>query len=142
MSYQRSLLFAVCLLSAHAAIAQSDFKVPPYLQNPDFSGVSILWFTRSDVPGTVTVLDENGVVASLQSSPIQASALAYPTWEIGTHPDEFPGGVAPPPPYRHRVRFDNLEWNKEYTYVVSQGVEQFQSTFRTAPGILKPIKFQ
>lgn len=135
------LLLLLCMLSIHAAAAQSDFRVAPYVQNPDFSSASVIWFTESDTPGTVTVSDETGVVESRTSSPVQATALAYPTWEVDTNPAAFPGGVAPSPPYKHRVRFSDLEWSRNYTYVVSQGAETFASSFHTAPGILRPVRF-
>lgn len=128
------------LLSPIEVEGQSDFRIPPYLQDLDFTGVSIVWFTNSGEPGSVVVSDELGF-RSKESSPVQVTALNYPIWEIATNPEDFPGGVAPPPPYRHRVRFDDLEWQKSYNYAVTQGGETFASTFRTPPGILKSVRF-
>ncbi|HUF08606.1 MAG TPA: metallophosphoesterase [Rhodothermales bacterium] len=136
----KTFLLFIGAVSAGNAIAQSDFRVPPYVQNPDFTSMSIIWFSESNQPGTVIVSDELGLV-TLESNPVQANALAYPIWEINTHLDEFPGGVAPPAPYRHRVRFDGLQWDKQYNYTVVQGGEEFTSTFRTPPGILKSVRF-
>lgn len=124
-----------------SAAAQSDFRILPYLQNLNGTGVSILWFSESSNPGDVVVSDTSGVVAIEQSAPVQATALAYPIWEINTNRGEFPGGVAPPPPYKHRVRIDGLEWRKEYVYTVTQGDDVFEASFRTSSGILRPVRF-
>ncbi|MGA7306337.1 MAG: metallophosphoesterase [Rhodothermales bacterium] len=139
--YHTTLLLFFCLVCTGTTVGQSDFRVAPYVQNPDFTSMSVIWFSNSSTPGIVTVSDQSGVVAAVSSEPVQAAALAYPIWEVNTHLNEFPGGVAPEPPYRHRVRLENLQWDTDYSYTVSQGGSQFESTFHTPPGILRSIRF-
>ena len=121
-----------CLLGllGASAVAAGDFRVYPYLQNPTDDGLSIIWFTDTDEPGTLTVKSNANLVAEHESSPQVAPALAYTSWEN----DKYFAGNAPAAPYKHRVRVTNLAPTTRYNYTVEQGTSSFQAAFTTLPG--------
>jgi hypothetical protein len=124
------LLLLLAAGSGHAAWAQDDFRVRPYLQNPAPDGMSILWFSSTDQPGNCTYRSlGTGLEGSVMSSPVQAHTLAYTGWEDSS----YFGGAALPQPFRHRVRPEGLEAAATYAYTVIQGESQYTDTFRTAP---------
>lgn len=129
------LLFLSCCFLAGA---QGEFRVYPYLQNPAPDAITILWFSNGDFPGQLSWWKENSGEPILQESdPEEAGDLAYPVWEDTT----FFGGMAPPAPFRHRIRLEGLEPGTLYEYLVTQGSASFSSSFRTAPSGNEPVRF-
>ncbi|MGA7305993.1 MAG: hypothetical protein WBW88_14035, partial [Rhodothermales bacterium] len=61
--YHTTLLLYFCLVCTGTTVGQSDFRIAPYVQNPDFTSMSVIWFSNSSTPGIVTVSDQSGVVA-------------------------------------------------------------------------------
>ena len=120
-----------------ASASDSDFRVPPYVQNPAPEAMTIMWFSAQGQPGTATCQDNSGTEMSMTSEPILAEDLAYPDWENTT----FFSGHEPAPPYRHCVRFTGLTPDTNYDYTVQQGLSQFSASFRTAPGTERAIRF-
>jgi len=135
-SFRRNLnmkvrvFFILTLFFSCSLIAQDGFRIPPYLQNPAPEAMSILWFSEGSSPGYLSFW-KNGTQAknTLTSSPVLAGTLAYPLWEDTT----LFGGSAPFPPYRHRLRIEDLEPFSNYDYMVVQGADTFRSVFRTSP---------
>jgi hypothetical protein len=48
---------------------------------------------------------------------------------------------APAPPYRHRIRIEDLLPAKTYQYTIRQSTSFFSSNFTTAPAVEEPIRF-
>jgi len=132
------LLVASMMVSGHLARGQEDFRIPPYLQNPAPDGMTVIWFTDDNMPGTF-MYRENGTGAftTLYSTPVPAVALAYPEWEDTT----YFGGNAPAVPYRHRIRMEGLDPGTLYEYHLIQGVTDFSGEFRTVPEGDTSIRF-
>ncbi|MBT4980677.1 MAG: metallophosphoesterase family protein [Gemmatimonadetes bacterium] len=116
----------------------ADFRVFPYIQNPTTASMSILWFSNDDTPGRLTYRKKGtSNDTTIVSTPIRTDALAYLASENETH---F-GGQAPPSPFRHRVRLNDLIPATAYAYEVTQGASHFAATFTTAPTAKQPIRF-
>lgn len=116
----------------------SDFRVPPYLQNPSTGGMTVIWFSNDEAPGQLTYSREGeGGEITLHSDPVRAEELAYPAWEVSG----FFGGEAPTVPFRHRVRLEGLAAGVTYSYTVEQGESRFSAAFSTAPAADQPIRF-
>lgn len=130
------------LLAIHGCFcalnAQENFRVWPYLQNPDSDAMSIIWFSESAASGSLAyrVLGSEPYMTE-DSKPEISESLAYSTWEDTT----FFGGEAPLPPYKHRIRLENLLARTTYEYTVSQGTDTFHSSFVTAPSGVDSIRF-
>ena len=122
-------LLLVLLLGALAAEAQ--FRVRPYLQNPTAESITIVWFSADNTSGTLTLFDSSATtpVAKKVSHPEAAEALAYPAWEVR----RFFSGVAPAPPFVHRVQWAGLTPRSTYRYQVRQGSALSEGYFTTAP---------
>ena len=122
--------FILTLLFSCSLIAHDGFRIPPYLQNPAPEAMSILWFSEGSSLGYLSFWKPGSQAkTTLTSSPVLAGTLAYPVWEDTT----FFGGSAPQPPFRHRLRIEDLEPFSYYDYMVVQGADTFRSAFRTAP---------
>ena len=116
----------------------SDFRVPPYLQNPSTDGMTVIWFSNEATPGQLTYRREGeGGETVRHSVPARANALAYPAWEVSG----FFGGEAPAAPFRHRVRLEGLAAGATYSYTVEQGESRFNAVLTTAPVADQPIRF-
>lgn len=122
--------FIITVLFSCSLTAQDGFRIPPYLQNPAPEAVSILWFSEGSSQGYLSFGKPGSQSkTTLTSSPVLAGTLAYPMWEDTT----FFDGPAPQPPFRHRLRIEDLEPFSDYDYMVVQGADTFRSAFRTAP---------
>jgi len=131
-----STAFQLAILSSLAS--GSDFRVPPYIQNPSSDGMTIIWFSENDTPGQLTYhKHESTTGTTVVSTPVRANALAHSAWEDETH---F-GGEAPAAPFRHRVRLDGLEPGTSYAYEITQTNSRFNSAFTTPPTANQPIRF-
>jgi len=118
--------------------ADSDFKYLPYLQNPTSTGITILWFSHSNAPGKLIYSeDDSDKKLSLRSRTAKATALEYSDWEKKT----FFVDNHPLPPYKHRVRIENLTPDTTYEYKVIQQKNEFSARFKTAPEGNMPIRF-
>ena len=165
-----------CIIQAHPSPA-SDFRVPPYLQNPTSDGMTLIWFSNSDTPGQLEVRGPGAYQAGkpFESAPYHALELSYPSWESNRffgrqnvalsyarspqQPVFIPHlrrtvplvyqvrehhlftQYAPAPPYRHRVRIEDLLPSTTYQYTVRQSTSLFSSNFTTAPTAKEPIRF-
>ncbi len=120
----------VFLLLTGNASSQEGFRVYPYLQHPAKGSISILWFSETGEPGTLSWWPQHtGNAHSVTSLPDAASELAYTPWEDSA----FYAGEAPAPPFSHKIRLEGLQPHAEYEYRVIQGPDTFYSAFRTAP---------
>ena len=165
-----------CIIQAHPSPA-SDFRVPPYLQNPTSDGMTLIWFSNSDTPGQLEVRGPGAYQAGkpFESAPDHALELSYPSWESNRffgrqnvalsyarspqQPVFIPHlrhtvplvyqvrehhlftQYAPAPPYRHRVRIEELLPSTTYQYTIRQSTSLFSSNFTTAPTAKEPIRF-
>lgn len=119
-------------------VAQDDFRVFPYLQNPGTDAMTILWFSEEPSAGMCSYWKQGTQnKITVHTIPVAAEAITYSIWEDTTF---FEGG-APPEPYRHRVRIEDLEPGTTYGYSVEQGTTIYRSDFRTAPEGESPIRF-
>ncbi len=105
--------------------AFGGFRVEPYLQNPTETAITVIWFSDTDSPGTLSL--KNG--GEYASKPVRADKLAYHEAEraanlVSTQISE---------PWMHRVRLENLEPGREYIYSVLQGGQSRSGTLHTAP---------
>jgi len=118
--------------------AESDFRYLPYLQNPSPTGISVIWFSHSKIPGELIYSEnDSDKELSLVSKPVKATALEYSEWEKKT----FFTGKKPLLPYKHRLRIDNLIPDTTYIYRVIQQEHKFSASFNTAPEGNQPIRF-
>ena len=129
-------LFLAAVMCA-AAAEKSEFRVPPYIQNPAPDAMTIVWFSELAQQGHLIYRHASGTASTIYTFPVRADALAYPEWEAVN----FFSGSAPQPPYRHSVRLTGLTPDTEYSYTVEQGVSRFTSTFRTAPSQDRAVRF-
>ena len=165
-----------CIIQAHPSPA-SDFRVPPYLQNPTSDGMTLIWFSNSDTPGQLEVRGPGAYQAGkpFDTAPYHAVELSYPSWESNRffgrqnvalsyarspQPPVFIPPLhriaplvyqvnqhhlftqyAPAPPYRHRVRIEDLLPSTTYQYTIRQSTSLFSSNFTTAPTAKDPIRF-
>jgi len=121
----------------------NPFSVSPYLQHPTTNGMSILFFTLTDLAAQVRcwpVDDDSGnETRVVTTSPVVASAL------VGTgHSSDAPVWGTQ---YRHRVRFDGLKAGTRYEYVVEAKSSNDQTSpfaytnfFSTVPGRDTPVR--
>lgn len=117
------------------------FHVTPYLQNPAKDAMTLIWFSKENRAGQLTVWKNEdagpgeGVV--FESSPVMAGALAY-------HPAErcaVTDCSELPLPYLHQVRLQDLEPDNLYRYRVTQGTGQADGSFSTPDDGAKPLRF-
>ena len=137
MRYSLHILI-ISVAFSRILVAQDDFRVYPYLQNPGPHAITILWFSGEQSPGVVYYWKKGTQGKdTAASNPVPAESLSYSSWEDTT----FFEGEAPPIPYRHRVRIKDLDPAAFYEYSVTQGTTFFSSTFRTAPDGDSAIRF-
>ena len=74
-------ILTVCLLSP--SIAPSAVIVSPYVQNPARDAMTVLWLTKTDVPGTLTVKSANGRQTHQSTSAPELKP------ELGYHPSQI-----------------------------------------------------
>ncbi len=112
--------------------AFGGFRVEPYLQNPTETAITVIWFSDTDSPGTLSL--KNG--GEYASKPVRADKLAYHEAEraanlVSTQISE---------PWMHRVRLENLEPGREYIYSVLQGGQSRSGTLHTAPRLEQGLR--
>jgi hypothetical protein len=127
------LVVLLCL----APSAQAQFRLPPYVQNPTPSGVTLIWLSEEEVPGEVLLKHADGAplaaFETVRSRPLRADSLAY-------HPSEpMPGRMTLP--FHHEVRIGGLEPGRDYRFVVRQGSATMEGTFATVPKEPRPLRF-
>ena len=105
-------------------------RLPLYPEPNDRQYEHPLVFQRR-YPRSIDLSSKKGTSndTTIVSTPIRTDALAYLASENETH---F-GGQAPPSPFRHRVRLNDLIPATAYAYEVTQGASHFAATFTTAP---------
>jgi len=117
------------------------FHVTPYLQNPAKDAMTLIWFSKVDRAGQLTVWKhgsggpEEGAV--FESRPVKADALAY-------HPAErceVADCSSLPVPYLHQLRLRDLEPDSLYRYRVQQDTEQMDGSFTTLDDGEKSLRF-
>ncbi len=119
-----------CIKSYHEG---SDFRVSPYLQNPEMDGMTILWMSETSEPGSVDVAGIGSFTSSLEL----AKDLAYHVNEIANHFNGNDPGI----PYQHRVRVSGLSAGTSYKYTVHQGSSSYTGTLKTTPERETDIRF-
>ncbi|GLQ75699.1 purple acid phosphatase family protein [Vibrio penaeicida] len=130
-----------CLLSGvgicTSAIANQEFRVHPYLQNPTDSGMTIMWLSNKKSPGEVT-LQQHGKNIVFTSTPREAKELRYFPTEIEKYGKELASSSAP---YIHSVTLSGLNAGTEYNYAVTQNGQTYNATFTTAPSKDGNVRF-
>lgn len=106
--------------------ALARFRVPPYVQNPTPTSMTVVWFSESNEPGQVS-WQGSKIQGRLQSRPRRAEALTYARSEV----EQFFSQGAPELPYQHVVSLTGLKPGREYRYQVRQGEAEYQDCFRT-----------
>lgn len=107
--------------------------VKPYLQNPAADAITIIWFTETNVPGTLTVNLSAGGTQVMTSIPELRSELEY-------HPGEAMTGRSNAP-WMHRIRVTGLEAGTDYSYEVKQGTDTFTGQIHTVPDEMSAVRF-
>ncbi len=127
----RLRLLVFCLPLVGATVAEAEFRVQPYLQNPTATSMTVVWFSAEDAAGTLTLFAGPATtpIAEKISRPEAATALAYPGWEA----QKFFSGNAPAPPFAHQIDLVGLAPRRTYRYQVRQGAEACGGFFTTAP---------
>ncbi len=110
-----------------------DFRVTPYLQNPSMDGITVMWMSETDIPGTLHVAGRG----TFTSSPVAAGDLFYYPSAI----NKYFSGNDPGVPYLHRIRVTGLRSGTRYDYSVQQGASFFHSTLKTTPGRDGDVRF-
>lgn len=120
------------------ASGQEGFRLHPYLQNPAATSMTVIWFSETGNAGILLYKErDSSEFREVLSTPVPATALAYPEWEATM----FFGGDPPAPPFRHRIRLENLDPSTTYEYRVVQDQDDYGASFRTAPGGDSAIRF-
>ncbi len=125
-------IFAI-FLSNHGVTQNNfhEFRVYPYLLNPDKNKIAINWITEDPQPGEIKVYSSDHDTIHKNSQPVLIEALNYSALEIeenDTYPDMFSNCN-----YKHSVTFDNLKAGNHYQFLVKQAGEVYQADFKTAP---------
>jgi len=134
--FRVNILSVLVALSLIAGAAWADFatvldgtgrhaRYTPYLQHPRVDGMTVMWFSDENQPGTLTV-ESDGKRPVLRSQPVAAPAVSA-GWSEKWRPDKAV------PRYLHEVSVTGLQPDTTYRYRVIQGRAEFASTFRTAP---------
>ena len=126
--------------TSEAGLGPCGFHVTPYLQNPAKDAMTLIWFSKENRAGQLTVwkhdsAPEEGVV--FESGPVRAGALAY-------HPAErceVADCSTLPLPYLHQIRLQDLEPDSLYRYRVTQDTEHVDGSFTTPDDGEKPLRF-
>lgn len=133
----RTCLLALATVVSLQGAAGARFRVHPYLQNPRTDGVTVLWLSDSNDPGTLTCFRGDKPVFSAQVPGQAAPSLGYSAWETQQF---FPQG-APAAPHQHEVRISGLQASQSYRYEVRQGEQTYAGEFQTAPDKNSAIRF-
>ncbi|MFO1006968.1 MAG: metallophosphoesterase [Planctomycetaceae bacterium] len=107
--------------------------VRPYLQNPATNAMTVMWFTETNTPGTLTVTMPGGGTQEFQSSPEFRTELSYHASEPLTSRSNAP--------YMHRIRVTGLASATSYSYTVTQGAEFFSGQMRTIADSTSALRF-
>lgn len=117
------------------------FHLTPYLQNPAKDAITLVWFSKENRAGQLTVWKPASgnldMMAIFESRPVRAEALNY-------HPAEKCTGVdcdEAPLPFLHQVRLTDLEPDTFYRYQVTQDSERAGGSFSTMDDGEKPLRF-
>lgn len=133
---QQAALAVVAMMLSTPARAPAQFRVAPYIQNPRADAMTLVWFSEANEPGRVVVTRGGVPVATLESSPVEATALTYHSTEL----TRLAPGTPTTTPFRHAVRLEGLEPATQYEWSVTQGTAQRGASFRTAPAGLAPVR--
>ena len=115
----------------------SAFRVKPYVQNPAMDAMTLIWFSAGHESGRVAVKDSSGrTVATLVSSPVEATALRYSPLEL----DDLEFGQPEDAPYQHQVRITGLLHASWYSYRVEQSGEAQSGRFQTPGDKNSPLR--
>ena len=123
------------------SLGPCGFHVTPYLQNPAKDAMTLIWFSKVDRAGQLTVWKNEGAGPGkddvFESSPVMAGALAYHSAERC----EVADCSQLPLPYLHQIRLQDLEPDSLYRYLVTQDTEQAGGSFTTLDDGKKPLRF-
>ena len=131
-----ALVLPVTVAPPAAGAAQEDFRVLPYLQSPNASGIRVTWFTEDGEPGRLTVRGPglHGPRTYAVDGEPQA-ALAYTDAERA---QEIPGldqgsWLLGDTNHKHTALVEGLRPGRQYSYTVRQGDSTVTGRFRPAP---------
>jgi Calcineurin-like phosphoesterase/Purple acid Phosphatase, N-terminal domain len=132
----RSFFLLIAVFNTFAGVKVCDggeFRVLPYLQNPQPTSMTVRWFSNSDSPAALTVRI-NGEDKVYPSVGEQSQSLIYNPFK------EEPGGPHPGVPWRHTVRIDGLLPGTTYNYAVRQAMDVHEAQFSTSPDSNTPVR--
>ncbi|MDH4018327.1 MAG: metallophosphoesterase family protein [Xanthomonadales bacterium] len=122
-------------------LGHCGFHVTPYVQNPAEDAITIIWFSKEDRAGRLTVWERDagslGQGVMFESTPVRAEALAYHEAEICGDFD----CVESPLPYLHQIRLKDLEPDTLYQYQVTQNTDHRDGHFSTLDKGDKSLRF-
>jgi len=130
----KKVVFIVAVLISNYGVSQhhfQEFRVYPYLLNPDQNHLTINWITEDFNPGEIKVFNSDNDTITQISQPVLIEALNYSALEIEEN-EKFPDMFSDFN-YKHSVTFDNLKAGNHYQFLVKQGNEVYKANFKTAP---------
>ena len=139
----RNAVRGLLLAAAWGALtpAKADFRVPPYLQNPAPTAITLSWLSDGADPGTV-YLRGNADSAETPARRFQATAVAAGALDYHQAERERAGAAALRElPYLQQTRLEGLQPGHRYQYVVQQGEDQASGSFRTPEDGARPLRF-
>ena len=114
----------------------TELRVYPYLQNPGSTTMTVMWFSFSDQPGSLT-LTGPGIRGRQRfiSEPQPQPGLSYTDLERA---EEIPGldqgsWLLRDGNVKHVVKLTGLRPGRKYRYEVRQGRDRYSAHFETAP---------
>ena len=117
--------------------ASKAFRITPYVQNPAMDAMTLIWFSNSNRPATLSVRDASErLIKVIESSPVKASALQYSPLELS----DMEAGQLTDPPYQHQIRVTGLKPAELYFYQVEQSGAVHMGHFKTAVDANSPIR--
>lgn len=108
-----------------------DFRILPYLQRPETSSMTIVWFSHEGTPGELSISGPEYDREPIESVPELQPWLTYHEIEESERtqfPDMHPG-----PSYKHSVTVSGLSPDTSYQYQVKQVKSEWSAAFRTSP---------
>ena len=129
---QRAARLAQSPARHHVPGALAQFRVEPYLQLVQTDSITVVWWSPTDVSGTLDWGPTPAYGQQSTSAPVEVRAI---TTVVGGVENKSAH------PYRHEIRLAGLEPDRTYFYRVRQGGSEKAASFRTAVGLETDFTF-